>query len=1194
MNEGLQTIAADAFRNKVIAEITLPKSVTKINKNTFRKEYSDSTAPVVTKVYVSLKSQYEDTKNFPASDFHKIYLNDANVWTANDFTYGNETFELYPAAEMGKKTTVNARVVTGFSESGTEKFAKNTTVVIPAIDSDGNKVQGVGKNAFNKAYITELTLPENVKASYDDSTWDTTGKGLTERGDFFIGYAAFRYNNLTTLEIPEGVIHIDNYAFANNTLLTSVSIPKSVMQIRSGAFYKDAVDTVTFANRHDFGLQLDAQVFSSNMIKSVQLPVNLEKLDKWTFIQNTGKEAVSASGATTAEKKGGVVYVYVNGDGSEFGDYVTTTSNVHKFFYSAMPDIDQPWNVSNFTYDEAGTTITGLSDSGKEKIKENPSVVLPTEGPTGVTITALGDGTNNKGIFVYEETADEVTKYYTPKSVVLPESLTKIGKWTFALNPSLTYESNMTSIDFPEGLVEIGLTAFQNSKLTSVSIPDSVTTLGTGAFTGSGDLESLKLSKNLTDIPQSAFSAGTATNMSLKKVEIPEGVQTIGKQSFHGSHVEELSLPSTLTSIGQEAFGNHQLTKLVIPENVTEIAKYAFRISQESLNATLTSVQLNEGLVTIGQYAFGGCAITEIALPSTVVLKAQNKATDLIFGTAQKPASPIVKLYVSDEAKVEAYNTTYANNYSHIVVYDNLVGTGWEKEDFTFNEAIGTVTGWSDSGETKFATLKELVIPDKTPDGNTVVAVGDKAFMMPDDEVVVTKFGIDSPAGITSVVLPSTVTTIGEKAFAQNALVEVDLTHVTSIGARAFYGNDLAKVIIPDTVTSLGEGAFSTNDITELKLSASVTVIPQGAFSMNIRLESIEIPNTVTEIGETAFAGARLTALTIPESVTKIGKKAFHLHHLSALTIPGNVKEIGESAFEGTYKATTLTSLTIEEGVEVIGKYAFKEALLETVLFPNSIKEVGEQPFLNNKGKDGSHVVQILTYNIEHEMLGDDTFVVVYLGDYEFVEFADLVEVEYTTVMYSGEAYKPMVSIPGLIEGEHYNVEYKDNVNVGTAKVVLTGLGQYVGTIEKTFVITDNPFVVENEGLKEENEKLKAETERLEKEIDKLEAENKELKNSYDKLKAELAALKAKLAEQNKTESSTTTEVKESTPNNQEKNDSQTDTQTNTQTDAKTETVEVENVETTEKKDNKLIVGVVMGCLISGCGSFLLFGKKKF
>jgi len=347
------------------------------------------------------------------------------------------------------------------------------------------------------------------------------------------------------------------------------------------------------------------------------------------------------------------------------------------------------------------------------------------------------------------------------------------------------------------------------------------------------------------------------------------------------------------------------------------------------------------------------------------------------------------------------------------------------------------------------------VLPDKTPGGKDIVAIGDNAFEIPDDEIIVTKFGIESPNGMTSVVLPAGVTLIGDRAFAQNALTEVDFSTVTSIGVSAFYGNQLTTVELPDTVTELGQGAFATNNITELKLSAGVTKIPQGAFSMNIRLEQVTIPDTVTEIGEMAFAGARLTSLTIPESVVKIDRKAFHLHHLTELTIPGNVKEIGESAFEGTYKATTLKTLVIEEGVETIGKYAFKEALLETVQFPSSIKSVGEQPFLNNKGKDGSHVVEVTTYNPDHLAFGDDTYKVVYIGTYDITDYADKVQLEYDSVEYTGSAHTPKVTIDGLTEGTDYAVSYSNNTEVGQATVTITGMGSYEGTITKTFTITE-------------------------------------------------------------------------------------------------------------------------------------------
>lgn len=1046
--EGLVKIGNRAFRNKVIEEVTIPTTLTKLEAKTFERTQSD----IVTKVYTSSKEQYEDTKNFPKSDYHKLYLTDASVWTADDFTYGEESYAVWPANEYSSTENFTAYVITGFSDLGLAKLEVNKNLVIPSKDPDGKQIQGVGKNAFNKKGLENVVFPENVKTAWDDSTWETSGKGVTERGDFFIGYAAFRYNNLTTLELPEGVFFINTYAFANNTKLSYVKLPETLMSIYTGAFYTCAIKSVDFPEKTDFALNIDKQAFCINEIKAVQLPSNTEKVTNYAFLRNTGMEEVTTG--NTNEKKGGVVHMYKAEAGGSYIDHVDAgSSNTQKLIIGTIPEYLAPWGVSDFTYDEAGTTITGLSENGQVKIKENSALVLPKVGPTGEAITALGNGANAMGIFIYTE--DD--KNYTPSSVVLPATLTKIGNFAFALNATLTYEAEMTSIVLPEGLTEIGATAFQNSKLTSISIPDSVTTMGSGAFTGSGALTSVKLSKNVKDIPSAAFNAGTATDMKLTTVEIPEGVETIGANAFTGAHVENLTLPSTLTSIGNNAFQNHQLTKVEIPESVTSIGNNAFKITEATLTATLTTVVLHEGLTKIGKEAFMGNAITEIELPSTVVLSATNKAADCIFGNAKTAASPIVTVKVADKVKAAevgaegSFNTEFANKYSHVVVYDKFVGSGWTATDFTYDEETATLTGWSESGQEKRTTIHELVLPDTTPEGKEIKTIGEEAFKIPDEEVIVTKFGIDSPNGMTSVNLPENVEVIGKKAFSQNALIEVDFTGVTSIGESAFYGNNLVKVELPDTVTELGDGVFATNDITELKLSESLTVIPQGAFSMNIRMTELTIPEAVTEIGATAFAGARLETLTIPKNVEKIGYKAFHLHHLTELVIPGNVKEIGESAFEGTYKATTLKSLIIEEGVETIGKRAFKEALLETVTFPNSLKFVGEKVFENNKGKDGSFVVEVLTRNKEHKEWTDDTFEIKYITNLS--ELEDEIQLAETSVKYTGEECKPVVTIEGLEEGTDFTVVYKNNKYPGKATVTITGTGYYEGTVTRTFTI---------------------------------------------------------------------------------------------------------------------------------------------
>ena len=60
----------------------------------------------------------------------------------------------------------------------------------------------------------------------------------------------------------------------------------------------------------------------------------------------------------------------------------------------------------------------------------------------------------------------------------------------------------------------------------------------------------------------------------------------------------------------------------------------------------------------------------------------------------------------------------------------------------------------------------------------------------------------------------------------------------------------------------------------------------------------------------------------------------------------------------------------------------------------------------------------------------------------------------YNSAVYDGKAKEPSVALPGLVKGTHYTVSYTDNINVGTAKVIVEGIGNYSGTITKTFTIT--------------------------------------------------------------------------------------------------------------------------------------------
>ena len=123
---------------------------------------------------------------------------------------------------------------------------------------------------------------------------------------------------------------------------------------------------------------------------------------------------------------------------------------------------------------------------------------------------------------------------------------------------------------------------------------------------------------------------------------------------------------------------------------------------------------------------------------------------------------------------------------------------------------------------------------------------------------------------------------------------------VTEIGENAvnalFEDRNLVSLVIPNSVTSIGDGAFKANALSSLIIPNSVTTIGNEAF-MSCKLTSLILGSRVTSIGESAFAVNKLTTITIPNSVTSIGRTAFADNELTTITIPNNVTFIDALAF---------------------------------------------------------------------------------------------------------------------------------------------------------------------------------------------------------------------------------------------------------------------------------------------------------
>ncbi|MGI6238656.1 MAG: leucine-rich repeat domain-containing protein [Christensenellales bacterium] len=331
------------------------------------------------------------------------------------------------------------------------------------------------------------------------------------------------------------------------------------------------------------------------------------------------------------------------------------------------------------------------------------------------------------------------------------------------------------------------------------------------------------------------------------RMDLPEGLQTIGDQAFYASALVGVRLPESLRSIGDQAFGAAQLMELALPQGVEEMGESAF-----ASNA-LRSLALPEGLHALPNGAFErNTRLGDLSLPASLTrigagaFAGCNQLTYVIFAGRDLPEieegafadCPIADIDIgwdADKAQVQAARdalSTAGLSMDQATVWraDRADAPPYPMDgEFTFDDATGAVTSYQ--GDVQEMTMywnfyaqdSQLVSIRELGAGLFEGSTLRRFFVPHSDELAI----------------------IGERAFADSQLEEIYLfDSVTTIGAAAFRGcGEMTRIEIPASVAYIGAGAFEgCTALSEVIFVGGSPIVEADAFKDCPSLHALTLP----------------------------------------------------------------------------------------------------------------------------------------------------------------------------------------------------------------------------------------------------------------------------------------------------------------------------------------------------------------
>lgn len=849
-------------------------------------------------------------------------------------------------------------------------------------------IETIPKRAFREAYINEIDWGDNCNIKVIES-------------EAFYGLTTTSSSFEISLKLPKSIerICIDAFAWSDITTI-DFETPSNCKVIEQGAFHR------------------------CYKVKSIFIPNSVESLgiegqsDYGTFEDCCYNRSIVFEDGSKAK-----VWPY------DLFDSTSATKLI----------VGKNSSLEEINCSLKGTSISSLDFSGCPNLRYIAGAAFNSS----YRLSSV-DLSNTKVNVIESRTFSRSPKLET---VILPDSCFKISSSAFSQCTSLQ------SIN-TENVAVIKSNSFSGCPVADSISRELKTTEDRFSYYETDDyavITGCKLSGNVTipetinGKPVTVIDDGVFSDSYIYNVNIPDTVKYIGDNAFKKCKLESLELPDSLEYIGESAFTHNSIAgKITMPENVKYIGANAFSWNE------ITQITLNDGLEVICDEAFYSNKIDSLFIPNSVYSYGKDLvrfAYEITFGSGCK------------------------NIENYFKVKNNFVDMGIinvDKNNPDYSSENGILYNKDKSVLilcTQSNPLKELHIP------NTVNEICEDAFTE-------NKY-------LESVYIPNSLKIMGDYAFQNcSSLNYLEFEDGFSIDRLYYTFEDclnLKTAIFPsDSKVDLFYGTFRNTGLTHCELPDYVDKIVY-IFRNATNLKNVELPKYLNYMGDNNFSCSGIESIVIPDNIKKIQQGNFHDCGSLKYIDLNNVTSLSIMSFANctSLESIDLTNITYYvnnpktgsfAGCDNLNKFYFNKdtegtnileesyngnETLETIVVGNSIKQIQSRAFADCTNLTTALISDSVTQIADTAFENCNNLNIVCKAGSYAESYAEEKSIPYTTFVvapipdqeYTGKEIEPALDVTAqskeLSLGNDYTAVYTDNINVGTAKVNVIGLGDY-------------------------------------------------------------------------------------------------------------------------------------------------------